>query len=88
MEPLANALLLAGINTGLVNYLKTIINGLISELNQQWFLLVALATGAGIGWFADVNLLIDIVENDVLGRVLTALAIGGGSSLIHDIFDN
>jgi hypothetical protein len=52
-----------------------------------WLLYVAALTGFGISWLAGVNLFGVYIENAVLGRVLTGLLVGGGSSLIHDVFD-
>jgi len=86
MDVLGTALSLSIINTKIVDYIKVIFGGLIKDINPNWWMLVSLLTGAAIGWFADINLLSDVVVNALLGRILTAVAIGGGASLIHDVF--
>lgn len=57
------------------------------DLDLWWVVYVALATGAAIAWFAEVNFFGEFVPNEILGRVLSAVVVGGGASLIHDIFD-
>jgi hypothetical protein len=53
-----------------------------------WFLVyIALVTGFLISWFAGVNLFEDQIANALLGRILSGILVGGGSSLIHDVFD-
>lgn len=87
METLANGLFLAAVNTALVNYLAEPVRQRWPDLDLWWLLYVALATGFVISWFADVNLFAATIEHEVLGRVLSGLFVGGGSSLIHNVFD-
>lgn len=87
METLANGLFLAAVNTALVNYLAEPVRQRWPDLDLWWLLYVALATGFAISWFAGVNLFATTIEHEVLGRVLSGLFVGGGSSLIHNVFD-
>jgi hypothetical protein len=88
MDVLATGLFLAAVNTKLVDWIAAPIRQRYPELDLWWMLYVALLTGALISWLAGVNLFAGLVENDLLGRILSALLVGGGASLIHDIFDD
>ena len=79
--------LLAIVNSKLVDYLAAPLKKRFPDLDLWWLLYVSLATGFAIGWFGSVNLFAGYVDNVLLGRVLSSLLVGGGSSLIYDIFD-
>lgn len=81
------ALLLAVVNSKIVDYVADPFRKKFPEYDFWWLIYVALVTGAAIGWFAEVNLFAAIVPNVLLGRVLSSILIGGGASLLHDIFD-
>jgi hypothetical protein len=83
---LSVALFLAVINKALVDYIVAPIRQKFPEADLWWIVYVALATGGVIGWVSGVNILGEMLP-DVAGRILTAVFIGGGSSLIHDVFD-
>jgi hypothetical protein len=87
METLAIGLFLAAVNMALINYLAEPIRQKYPTIDLWWLLYVALATGFLIAWFAGVNLFGAYIENELLGRVLSGFLVGGGSSLIHDVFD-
>lgn len=87
METLASGLFLAAVNTAVVNYLVEPVRQRFPELDLWWVLYVALATGFAISWFAGVNLFAAYVANELLGRILSGILVGGGSSLIHNVFD-
>jgi hypothetical protein len=86
LTPLVAAILLAVTNSEIVDYIKRPIMQKFPSLDLWWFVYVGLATGFAIGWFAGINLFEGVVEEDLLGRLLTAALIGGGSSLIYRIF--
>ncbi len=88
MNSLSIALFLAVVNKAIIAYVTDPIKRKF-PLIDYWFLTyVALVTGAVIGWIAQVNLFpVEALPNVMVGRILTAIVIGGGSSLIHDIFD-
>lgn len=81
------ALLLAVVNSKIVDYVADPFRKKFPKADLWWLIYVALATGAAIGWFAQINLFAEIVPNVLLGRVLTSILIGGGASLLHDVFD-
>ena len=83
------AFLLAVANKALVDYLADPIRAKYPNADLWWLVYVAFGTGALIGWFSGVNLFAVVQSmHPIVGRVLTACVIGGGSSLIHDIWDH
>jgi len=47
---------------------------------------VALVTGCALGWLAELNGFTGLGEvPPVVGRIITAVVIGGGSSLVHEL---
>jgi hypothetical protein len=53
-----------------------------------WLIYVAWVVGGLLAWFAGVNLFAVLVPSlDLtIGRVLTAVVVGGGSNLLADLF--
>lgn len=87
MDALTNGLFLAAVNTAVVNYLAEPLRRRKPDLDLWWLLYVALVTGFMIAWFAGVNLFEAHIANELLGRILSGILVGGGSSLIHNVFD-
>ena len=87
MEPLVTALFLSVANQKIVDYVATPVRRRYPAVDFWWLLYVALLTGALLGWFSGVNLFDAYISETFVGRLLTAVVIGGGSSLLHDIFD-
>lgn len=87
MESLTVGLFLATINTKLIDVVANPVRQRYPQLNLWWLMYVALVTGGAIAWVAGINLFAAYIDHDILGRVLSSLLVGGGSSLIHDIFD-
>jgi hypothetical protein len=83
-------------NVGLVILLAFIVEVLVEHLvgkpmevaapgvDRWWLIYVALVAGVALGWFSGVNIFGDVLPATV-GRVLTAVLIGGGSPLIHSV---
>lgn len=88
METLAIGLFLAAVNTKIIDWFAEPIRRKFPNLDMWWLLYVAAVTGFVLAWLSGVNLFVAYIENDALGRILSGLLVGGGSSLIHDIFDN
>lgn len=84
---LTTGLFLAAVNTAIINYLSEPVRRKKPELDLWWLLYVALVTGVLIAWFAGVNLFDGYIENELLGRALSGILVGGGSSLMHNVFD-
>jgi membrane-associated PAP2 superfamily phosphatase len=86
MEQLTTALFLATANYAIINYLADPVRQQYPNLNLWWLVYVAFATGAALSWLAGVDLLAVYIDNALVSRLVTALVIGGGSNLIHNIF--
>ena len=91
MDPIALlpvAFLLAVANKAVIGYLAEPIRKRFPNLDLWWLTYVSFATGVLIGYLANVNLFESAGLVGLSGRILTACVIGGGASLIHDIFDH
>lgn len=86
MELLAIALFLAVVNTKIVDYIAVPLKQRYPAHDFWWLLYAALVSGFLIGWYSGINLFAPYLPDPLVGRILTAVLIGGGSSLIHDIF--
>lgn len=86
MEQLAAAIFLATANYAIVNYLADPIRQRFPELDLWWFVYVSFGTGAALSLIAQVNLFGEYIANQLAAQVVTALAVGGGSNLIYQIF--
>lgn len=87
MDTFATGLFLAVVNMAIINYLAAPVREKKPEFDLWFLVYVALVTGFLISWFAGVNLFEDQIANALLGRILSGILVGGGSSLIHDVFD-
>jgi hypothetical protein len=91
MDPFALlpvAFLLAVANKAIIGYLAEPIRKKFPDLDMWWLTYVSFATGVLIGYLADVNLFASTGLVGIPGRVLSACVIGGGASLLHDVFDH
>ena len=87
MNTLSSGLFLAVVNMAIINYLAAPVREKKPKFDLWFLVYVALITGFLISWFAGVNLFADQIANELLGRILSGILVGGGSSLIHDVFD-
>jgi len=83
-------------NVGLVILLAFIVEVLVEHLvgkpmevaapgvDRWWLIYVALVTGGVLGWFAGVNIF-DGLLPVLVGRILTAILVGGGSPVVHAV---
>jgi len=86
MEQLAAALFLSTANYAIVNYLADPIRKRYPELDLWWMVYVSFATGAALSLLAGVNLFGSYIANELTAIIVTALAVGGGSNLLYQIF--
>lgn len=84
---LQTAAFLATLNKILIDALTRPITEKYPNLDMWWLFYVALITGSLLGWFSEVNLVAEYIPNVLLGRILSSLLIGGGSTLIHEVFN-
>jgi len=87
LEPLVVALFLAVLNKALVDWIVAPVRKKWPTLDLWFLVYVSGVTGFVIGWLAQVNVLTDYVDDLLLARILSSLLVGGGASLIHDVFD-
>jgi hypothetical protein len=83
-------------NVGLVILLAFIVEVLVEHLvgkpmevaapdvDRWWLIYVALVTGGALGWFAQVNIFDGLIPV-LVGRILTAVLVGGGSPVVHAV---
>jgi hypothetical protein len=74
-------------NKAIVDYLAAPVKQQKPDLNMWWLVYVALGSGAVLGWFSELNVFAEYMPDVTVARVLTSILVGGGSSLIYDIFD-
>lgn len=74
---------------------KILIDAIFKPLKEKfpnhdffWLFYVSLVTGGAIGWFSEGNMFAEFIPDPIFGRVLTSILIGGGASLIHELFGN
>jgi hypothetical protein len=84
----ASAAFLALVNERLVGALLTPLFDKFG-LDKFYLMYVAWVTGGVLCYFSGLDLFADAVPNlaPIARLVLTAVAVGGGSNLLHDIFD-
>lgn len=88
VQAMTVAILLAVANQKIIDFIVEPIRKHMPDMDLWWVTYLALATGVAISLSANINLFSDFVSTEITGKVLTAVLVGGGSSLIHDIFDN
>jgi hypothetical protein len=89
MEPIsvfATGTFLSVANQKIIDYITGPVKRKYPDTDFWWLIYVALVSGAALAWFSEVNLFSIYVPDPLVGRVLSCLTVGGGSSLLHDIF--
>lgn len=86
METLTIALFLSVVVRSFLDYIAEPIRTKFPTLDLWWFNYLAIVVGGVVGWLANINLFAGYFDNVLLGRVLTALLVGGGAKLINDAF--
>lgn len=91
MNNLVAAFFLALIVKSIVAALTAPIKQKWPEADLWWLLYPSWVIGGIIAFLAKLNLLIDVPGLSALdpmaGQILTAIIVGGGANLLHDIFD-
>lgn len=88
VEELASALLLATTVKVFLDYVATVIHRRLPEVDLWFFDFIALAIGGVLAWFANVDVFAEFLPAAPAWetRLLTAVVIGGGATLINSIF--
>lgn len=86
MSPIEIAIFIIVVNERLV---AALCNPIFEKYNLDkfWLLYVSWLTGGVLVWLTGVNLFASYISNPLIGQILSALVAGGGSNLLHDIFD-
>jgi len=87
MEALSVALFLAIANKAIVDYLVEPVKKKFPNVDYWFLVYVALVTGGFVGWISQANVFAAYIPDVLAGRVLTSILVGGGASLIHNVFD-
>jgi hypothetical protein len=90
MDGQVSALAVAGF---LAFFVKAALDRVATLVRVQWpaadlslpLGVAAIAIGGGLGWLAQVNVLAGLPLDPLLGRVLTAVAIGLGVEFLNDV---
>lgn len=56
------------------------------NVDSWWLIPTSWVTGLALGLLSTLNLFVGVFRWDVVGWILTAILIGGGSNLIHEIY--
>lgn len=88
METLSVALFLSIVIKSVLDYIAEPIRTKFPTLDLWWFNYLALVCGGAVSWLANMNLFATYIDVTWLGKLLTALLIGGGAKLINDVFSN
>lgn len=86
MDALALALLLAAANKALLDYIAAPIHRRFPSTDLWWFDYLALVSGAALAWFAQADLFGGLIMPSLVGRILTALLVGGGTAMLNQLF--
>ena len=86
MSPIEIAIFIIVVNERLVNALFVPVFDKF-KWDKFWLMYVAWAFGGVLVWLTGVNLFASYIPNQLIGQILSALLAGGGSNLLHDIFD-
>lgn len=89
MNTLITAFLLALITERITAALLAPVKVRWPDLDLWWVIYPAWVIGGIIAYLASINLLAELVPtfDPQVGRILTAVIVGGGANLLHDIFD-
>ena len=85
LELATAAVFLAFVNKLLVDTIMAPIQKKWPNLDYWWVFYLALVTGGVMGWFSGLNLFQTYFATETVGRILTCVAIGCGSSVINEI---
>jgi hypothetical protein len=84
---LAVALFLSLVVNRIVAYFATPIFE-ARKWDKRWLMYVSALVGLLLSWAANLNLLPGLFPNPLVGMIVTAVIVGGGANLIHDIIDS
>lgn len=89
MELFVTALFLSVASNRIVEAFVAPVKQKWPALDLWWLVYVTWVAGGALSYLAGINLFSAVVPAlpPIAGQVLTALVVGGGSNLLHDLFD-
>lgn len=78
----------------LIIVVERLMQGLIApifekfSLDKFYLMYISWVVGGALVYISGINLFTPYIADPLIGQILSALAAGGGSNLLHDIFDN
>jgi len=55
--------------------------------DKYWIMYISWILAGVLVWFTGVNLFVEFIPNELIGKILTAIVAGGGGNLLHDLTD-
>lgn len=86
MPALVIALFLATVTNRLVEAVVAPVKQKYPSLDLWYLIYVAWVVGGLLAWLSGVNLFAEYLPGELVGRILTAIVVGGGANLIADMF--
>lgn len=86
MENLATALFLSIAANRVIEAVVAPLKAKFPQLDMWWLVYAAWVVGGALAYFAGVNLFESFFSDPTVGKLLTAVVVGGGSNLIADVF--
>jgi len=86
LTSIAIVIFIAVVNERIVNAFVTPIFEKFG-LDKFYLLYISWGTGGFLTWLTGVNLFAGYLASNLAGLILTAIVAGGGSNILHDLFD-
>jgi Na+/melibiose symporter-like transporter len=86
MDTLATAFFLSLAANRIIEAVVTPLRAKFPQLDLWWLVYVAWVVGGVLAFFAGINLFESFFTDPTVGKLLTAIVVGGGSNLIADVF--
>ena len=76
---------LALVNRAIISYLASPVRKKYPDLDLWWLVYVSFVTGAFLSAVNGLNFFSEYLDHQMVGLILTALAVGGGSNVLQDM---
>lgn len=87
MELLSQAVFLSVVANNLIDGILEPIRKRYPGIDLWYVIYITWLFGGVLAWFSGINLFEGVFANPLVGKILTSVTIGGGSKLLHDLFD-
>lgn len=87
MDTLVIALFLSVVTNRVLEAFVAPLKVKFPNVDMWWLIYVSWVLAGGLAWAAGINLFVAYLPGqELVGRVLTAIVVGGGSNLLADLF--